>query len=167
MTKLEKALQTCQKQCDKLGIPYGSVFDISPSKRAQKRWGTCFVTPFGSRIVINRELLKKGVSEKALLDTVMHELLHTCPGCADHQETWKRYAAMVNAAYGYDVKRCTSPEEKGIKPTLENVRYRFRCTACGSIVERTRASAFTKNPAGYRCGKCGGTFERLPVPEKK
>lgn len=160
-TKLQKAFTKCKAQCDKLGIKYGGNITISPTTRVLKKWGSCRIYPhnFGFDIKINRRLLDDDVKEMALLDTVMHELLHTCPGCGDHGATWKKYADMVNKAYGYNVKRCTSYEEKGMEtPPRPVAKYRFMCKNCGTIVSRQRASAFTKNPSGYVCGKCGGKF---------
>lgn len=156
---LREALNECMKQCDALKIPYGNVFTIEASKRVTKRWGCCRYTRFGSLITINKRLLEADVSKMALMDTVMHELLHTCEGCQNHGERWKRYGEMVNKAYGYNIKRCTSTEEKGIaEPIRAAAKYRFMCKHCGSIVTRERASKFTRNPDAYRCGKCGGKF---------
>jgi len=162
MDKLHKALDKCMKQCDKLKIPYGRVLWIEPSKRVTKQWGCCRVSNFGSMITVNKRLLEPDISEDALINTVMHELLHTCPGCANHGAKWKRYASMVNKAYGCNIKRCTAPSEKGIDELPRPVaKYRFMCQKCGTVVSRQRASSFTKNPSGYVCGKCGGKFIAL------
>ena len=163
MTRLETVLNKCKKQCDALKIPYGNVVQIVPSQRVTRKWGSCRVAMGMNFITINKRLLEKDVSENALQDTVMHELLHTCPGCANHGNTWKYYAELVNRAYGYQIKRCTSAEEKGISiPEKKvNIKYRFRCKKCGKIVERQRASAFTRAPEKYRCAVCGGEFEKI------
>lgn len=162
MTKLENALKTCMKQCDALKIPYGKVLSIEPAKGTARRWGVCHYKPgIGSTIEINKLLLGGDVKEIYLLDTVMHELLHTCPECQNHGAVWKRYAAMVNKAYGYNVKRGTSAEEKEIPIVRPVARYKYKCLGCGAIIERQRASNFIKHPESYRCGNCKGKFIAL------
>ena len=37
-------------------------------------------------------------------DVLLHELIHTLPGCFDHGKRFKGAAAKVNAAYGADVR---------------------------------------------------------------
>ena len=37
-------------------------------------------------------------------DVLFHELIHTLPGCFDHGRRFREVAAMVNAAYGTDVR---------------------------------------------------------------
>ena len=37
-------------------------------------------------------------------DVLFHELIHTLPGCFDHGMGFREVAAMVNAAYGTDVR---------------------------------------------------------------
>ena len=94
--------------------------------------------------------------------TVMHEILHTCEGCMNHGQTWKNLADKVNRAYGYNIKRATSAEEKGIDPVVEKViRYRFVCHGCNGIVDRQRKSEFTEHYWRYRCARCGSGFKRV------
>ena len=159
--KLNEALKICLEQCEKLGIPCGKIVSISPARRGSKRWGVCKVRPYGYMIEINRALLEDDVSKAALLDTVMHEVLHTCKDCCNHGAVWKSYATMVNRAYGYNIKRTTSAEEKGIEVESVAAKYRFQCAKCGAIIGRARESAFTRNPDNYRCARCKGKFIRL------
>lgn len=162
MEKLEAALETCRRQCDALRIPYGKVNAIYPSTKVNRRWGMCYYRPYGSDIEISKVLLDSKVEEIHLLDTVMHELLHTCPGCQNHGAQWKRYATMVNTAYGYHVKRGSSYAEMGLTdPEEKTAKYRFKCQSCGAVITRQRASAFTRNPDGYRCGACRGKLVRV------
>jgi len=159
--KLQEAYELCRTQCKQLGIPYGKIVDVEPDRKGTKRWGVCQRTPAGFTIKINQRLLADGVDKNGLLTTVMHEILHTCPDCWNHGKVWKAYAAKVKQEFGYDVKRTTSAEEKGMETIVRVDRYKFRCQRCGAIVGRAKASAFTKHPENYRCAICGGSFIRL------
>lgn len=161
MNDLEKGLALCKKQCDSLNIPYGNILFVSWFDRPLSHWGDCFTTKFGSMIRINPVL--RSATEMAFMNTLMHEVLHTCPGCHNHGKLWKSYAAKVNAKFGYDVKRGTSAQEKGLESTTpqKKPKYVFECVNCGSKVRRYRASEFTRHPEGYRCGKCNGKFKQI------
>jgi predicted SprT family Zn-dependent metalloprotease len=109
-------------------------------------------------------LLADDVTNDGAINTIIHELLHTVQGCMNHGENWKREANKVNRVYGYNIKRCSSAEEKGVEP-IENIpqaiKYQFKCKDCGKVYSRTRASRFTKNWQRYRCGCCGGQFTKV------
>lgn len=90
-------------------------------------------------------------------------MLHTCKDGMSHTGEWKRLADKVNRYYGYNIKRCTSAEEKGIKVEKKenNYKYVFKCTGCGQTIGRMRQSRFTQYYYAYRCGRCMGKFEQI------
>lgn len=159
----------CMRELDALNIPYGKVHEVTINTRAKRRWGQCQKRNGVYRINISDRLLGENVSKDALKHTVIHELLHTVPNCMNHREPWKAVADKVNKAYGYNIKRCTSSEEKGLDDTdveetrrrTSTIKHLFKCTGCGQQIERVRESKFTRNPQNYRCGKCGSRFEKL------
>ena len=54
--------------------------------RAKRRLGCCFY--HGGEYTI--EVAARLLGQPGLLrETLVHELLHTCPGCRDHGERWK------------------------------------------------------------------------------
>ena len=55
-------------------------------------------------IGINAEFAAKG-TEKAIINTMYHELLHTLPDCQNHGRIWKQYAQKVKILFGYNVCR--------------------------------------------------------------
>lgn len=167
MRNLATVANDCQRKLDAIGIPYRkSTFTVNT--RAKKRWGQC--CPPKQRngafaINISKRLLMDDVELKSLEDTVLHELLHTCEGCLNHGPKWKMYAAKVNRTYGYNIKRCTSSQEKGIVPdpvvAREDMKYLVRCKSCGRLVGRQRKTHFVEHCECWRCGVCGGNFERI------
>jgi len=153
----------CMEYLDNIGIEYGNVIDFSVNTRAQRRWGQCRAVPGGYTININAVLLDERNSEEGLISTILHELLHTCKGCMNHGENWKRLARKVNSAYGYDIKRTSSADEKGITadPRLETAKHKFVCEKCGRVVIRQRESDFTRHYKLYTCGVCHSHFRKI------
>ena len=62
-------------------------------------------------IGINTNFVAKG-TDKAITNTLYHELLHTLPGCQNHKNRWKMYAAKVHELFGYDVRRVGGDKTK-------------------------------------------------------
>lgn len=69
-------------------------------------------------------------SEK-LLSTVIHELIHTIPGCMNHGFNFKYYAALVNKKYPkLNIQRCTSMSQFGIQKAKKEPLYVVVCNNC-------------------------------------
>jgi len=160
MRDLLKYGAMCMDMLDDLNIPYGNVLEIVINTRAGKRWGQCKKISSGYSININADLLREENDEAGLINTLLHELLHTCPNCMNHGECWKRYAAMINRRYGYDVKRTSSAEEKGV--VIRNVgrkeeyKYFCKCEKCGYVWRYKRMCETVRNPGKYQHHGCGG-----------
>lgn len=149
-------------QARALKIPVGGPIEPSVvlNGRATGRFGCCRRKNGVFTIELSLRLL--GASERAVMQTLAHEVLHTCRGCADHGGRWKGYAARMNAAYGYEIARTDSCEKLGV-PDVAKVRYVLVCTRCGAQICRSRRSRLVDHPERYRC-RCGGTLE-LRRPE--
>ena len=75
-----------------------------------------------------------------------------------HTVKWKYNAEVINQVYGYNIKRITQGEEKGIENYESqemNIKYIFTCGKCGATIYRKRDSKFTRNYTYYECGRCG------------
>ncbi len=164
MKELEKFVAQCQRDLDSLGIPYGKVRRWEINTRAKARWGLCKCLKGGGFVIsIAQILLEDDVADQALKDTIVHELLHTVPGCLDHKGKWKMYAELVNRKLPqYTIKRTASREEKGI--TVQRAepvcRYVVKCCSCGAEFPRERESKLIKHPEQFRCGLCHGRLIR-------
>lgn len=150
----------CLKELEDTRIPVGRVEKWEINRRATTRWGQCVKKSTGGYIIqISARLLEDDrISEKDCKTTMLHELLHTCRGGMKHTGKWKEYADILNAKYGYDIKRVTSGEEKGVenhKVKHRAVKYIFKCRFCGQTISRTRACKFTRYYKNYICGLCG------------
>lgn len=172
MERLERAFNEAKEILDNLGISYSKcIFGPCINTRAKSRWGRC---SYNRRtglfsIEINADLLDDGVSHEALMNTVIHELLHADEKrfSDGHRGAWKMCANLVNTYYPqYNIKCATSPEEKGIADSISNrsygVKYIVTCESCGYVNRYKRKSKVVtlieRKPCGAcRCGVCGGS----------
>lgn len=177
MKDLQKYFNECIDELDTLGINYGNITDITVNYRAKSRWGQCRRVGNTFKININSDLLHDDAPEKGLKETIIHEILHTCPKCMCHTGEWKRLANLVNRYYGYNVKRCDNSYDKGMdefyknheeiaiaqRPRKMEYKYEFKCTGCGQTIRRKKESKFTKYYKNYRCGICHGEFVKTNI----
>lgn len=171
----------CRGICEDLGIPVGKVRDVSFNKRKWTRsLGKCRRADSIYIIEIRRDLVSPGCPPDLLMNTMLHELLHTCPGCMNHGKSWHAYAAMLNGL-GFNVQSQTKAEELpeemhrsaqgaeqvyGTPPhTRQHIssrpqyRYELVC-ANGHHIYRQKMSKAVKHPELYRC-QCGAKLKRV------
>ncbi len=161
MKDFERLIQESLEEVKHVGIKPGEISSFSVNTRAKTRWGLCKKDVDGRfSIEVAAKLLEDDrISEKSCKETIIHEILHTCKGCMRHTGKWKYYAEVMNQVYGYNIKRVTTGEEKGVenyKQTNEmSVKYIFTCENCGATIYRKRDSKFTRNYKYYGCARCG------------
>ena len=164
MKDLMKLVGECQRDLASINIRTGVVKTWSVNTRAKARWGLCTkVARSAFAIQIAAALLQDDVDDQAAKDTIVHELLHTIPGCFKHTGKWKQYALLVNRMLPqYTIKRGSSFEEKGLEDTRPEpeCRYMLKCLRCGSEIGRQRMSAAVEHPERFRC-TCGGRLTRI------
>ena len=143
-----------------LGIETGEIVEVKLNYRAKNRLGRCtrnniFCT---YTLEFNHLIFSDEADEDAIMNVLIHEILHTCKDCMTHKGEWKRLANIVNANTKYNITRCANYESLGIEDPKEEKKhnYVFVCEDCGQVIIRERASKFTRNYHAYRCGKCGG-----------
>lgn len=86
MKDLMKFVAICKADLDSLGIKYGRVSNWTVNTRAKSRLGQCRKIGEGLfDINISDALLKEDVDNQITLNTIIHELLHTVPGCFTHK----------------------------------------------------------------------------------
>ena len=167
MKDYEKLREECLQEVLSAGILPGNISSWTINTRAKSRWGLCKKKGDSYEISISDSLLSdERVSEKACKTTIIHEILHTCKDSMKHTGNWKKYAEIMNAKYGYDIKRVSSGSEKGVedyKVKHRAVKYKYRCRRCGQIITKSRKCKFTRYYRNYGCGICGTlrAFERV------
>ena len=159
MNDFDALLARVRAQAEALSIPVSP--RLSPhvvvNRRAVTRFGCCVCRDGQYHIELTQRLLE--APERACLQTLAHEVLHTCPGCRNHGVRWKGYAQRMNEAYGYDIRRTGTCEELEI-PDVRPVRHLLVCQSCGKEFPRAVASPLVRHPERYRC-RCGGVLRRM------
>ena len=164
--RLKQSLHECEMICRHAGIKTGKITDIRVNPLLRSAWGRCITDRIaGTHIIeINEVLLDDSVPDLSLKRTIIHELCHTVKDGHGHKRGWLEAAHRLKQVYGLQLSPANSAEELFVPNKLSQnpvIRYVFRCTDCGMVIERCRRSKFVDNPEKYRCGNCGGTFEQL------
>lgn len=167
--RLKAVYNECIEEMNVLDVPFGKITEVTVNYRAKSRWGQCKKTGDIYTINISSILLEDATPDKGLKETIIHEIIHTCPKCMCHTGEWKRWVDLVNDCYGYAIKRTNSAADKGVDEDayLERrtagvkIKYRFRCDKCGAEINRARESRFTRHYEMYRCAKCHGRISRV------
>ncbi len=158
-----RLLEECKQELAKIGISYGKISRVSLNPRFRRTYGTCEEIARGVyAIELSSRLVADSVSDQAVKDTLMHELLHTAAPRDHHGKRWKALADKVNRSLpAYQIQRTTSFADKGMEPPpAREARYTVACSACGREYTRTRMSKLIQKPYMYRCGACGGKLLR-------
>lgn len=162
---VDQLLEEVKREARALSIPFSqqTLEQVVLNRRAKKRFGCCKKTGQGYIIEISEMVLS--CEEKIIKQILAHELLHTCKDCYNHSPKWKAYAALMNEAYGYEIKRTCSREELGLQEvggglSEFGVKYRLQCMDCGKVIQRQRKSRLIRYPWLYRC-RCGGKLKRI------
>ena len=137
--------------------------EIRINKRPRKRFGACKRENGVFHIEISSFILDCDIAK--IRNVIAHEVLHTCRGCDNHGKIWKSYAAIMNAKYGYHIKRTSSFSEMGLpepEPAEHRIKYVMKCTRCGREYPRERFTCVMKKINAYRCN-CGGRLEVYKV----
>ncbi len=163
MRNLQSYIDTCLKEVEEAGIKHGDIKKVSVNNRAIKRYGMCSYQKDGTfSIEISKYLLDERIPEIELKNTIVHEILHTCKGCMNHGNTWKRNANLMNKKYGYRLTRVrTCKEFTKIVEEEQPYKYIVRCTKCGYEYKRRKKSRLIEHINEFTCGNCGGKLELL------
>ena len=189
--KLNKLYLECIKELNMVGIDildekyYGKI-DISISKRNNKRYGCCrqeepdkrykATIKRGRKKIIRYERFNKHhieiskwvleLEDNIIKNTIIHELIHCIPYCNNHGIEFKKYAKLINNAYGYDISRVGDKKKDYEKSNIEynegqKYNYRVVCKGCKQEFYRQRINKdFVKK---YICGKCKSKFEVVRI----
>ena len=128
--------------------------DVVINTRARTRFGCCRSRMGRHTIEVAAALLE--ADEQAIRQVLAHEVLHTCPGCANHGAKWQHWALLMSQRFGYDIHRTDSHGALGIEDARP-VRYVVVCRQCGNRINRMKRSSLVQHPERYRC-KCGGSL---------
>ena len=156
--ELQELFEVCKKEVEDARIVRGNIYaTIKVNSRFSKKWGVCRKRNGIYYIEVADRLLN--ADEISIKTTIIHEILHTVKGCMNHGPEWKRVADIMNRKYGYNIKRTTSEEEKGLEVDWDAFKYIVKCKKCGHTFGYTRKTKCIQYISQYRCAACKGHLE--------
>ena len=146
MKNLDEYTERCQALLDSLEIPYRFA-NISYNGRISTKWGYCKKIDRNRFIISIASILgDDNAPEQAIMSVLLHEYLHTCPGCFNHGKKWKEYAKKIKKITGIKIKTSQSADNLGI-----DSKYYIKCRNCKQKVWYT----FRPRNCGKVCPYCG------------
>ena len=125
--------------------------------RATTQYGRCTKLPNGS-FKISLSKFFKDNPEQEVIETLVHEVLHTLEGCQNHGVDWKASAFVMNQRFGYNIT--TTSSTPMARESEIAYKYVIKCTNCGSIIKRQKKSKLVTHTNEFKC-KCGGKLELM------
>lgn len=112
-------------------------------------------------VVINTLFL---ITEEEIINTLIHEILHTINFDCGHKFQWLYLANKINIKFGLKIQRCSNHSTETINNILINERNKkaliLKCKCCKKEFIRKRAIDRVKfNLDRYQCGHCRGRLE--------
>lgn len=167
MKNLYAIANLCIRNLNAIGIYPNEVVEFKVNSRAKRRFGQASYNSLYDEytIEINSILLRDDCPEKALLETLYHELLHCVDGCMNHGKEWQELADLVSDCYMVNISRTNTLEDKYGKEYAKIVRneqqsdkkeYRCYCSDCGQVYKRVgyRAPKWYTHTDNYFCTPC-------------
>lgn len=167
MKNLWKLYSECVTELIRINMDISDrITEVKPNGRLRTVLGKCkYNRRTGNySIEINTCLLTDEAETQAAKETIVHELIHTCPGCMNHGYEWKRRGDRVSRMLGYDVCRLRDIDTLnnwGVEVKQETYKYALVCNDCGNQYKQKRWSKSLENPSKYRCGKCHGCLHTI------
>lgn len=157
--KVNELLKKAIILVESIGITPGKIVsEVKINTRAKTMFGRCNRKmkngSYEFQIEVSKFLLE---SESGTMNTLIHEVLHTCKGCFNHGKVWTAYANKVTRELGYTITRTSTAESKGLKK--EEYKYVVECVSCKIKYGRHRMTKLIANPDFYACA-CGGNLKR-------
>lgn len=160
-TDLDNLLAKAIEEVKEQGIKPGNIDPTLYVSNAAKEFGRCTRNATNFEIRISKYIMNN--TEEDLMQTLVHEVLHSVAGCMNHGAQWKKVADIMNKAKGYDISRLTSISAANLTSEHQAVltKYVVVCVDCRNELYRQRKSKLINYPELYTCGACGGELERI------
>lgn len=147
----------CRRILEELGIMPGKVCNVRMQDNPKVCESSCVVMgDKGFEIRIDDLYHRDELTEYDLMCTMLHELLHTIPGCFDHKGKWAKYARCVTEKTEYDLLRLKVGKYEMLHPDAK-VLHKAVCPECGSymLLRNKRRKWNDKLPGGGKICRCG------------
>lgn len=172
MKDVRKVFNECVMEMKRINMDISDrIVKVSVNGRLSRALGRCKMirNAYGNRyeIEINPCMLGDEVEIQATKNTIMHELIHTCPDCMNHGYEWKRRADRVNRMLGYNIQTMSEVEAleaAGVQLRKTGYKYAAICNECGCTAKMwKRWNSTIENIGSYRCGQCRGNLHIISL----
>ena len=163
----DRLLNECIEECKSAGVPLCRILPSVKISRSTTKFGS-YDTKTGQVFV--SEIIFK-LSEYVIKNVMIHELIHSVPGAANHGKTFKRWADIMNSR-GWiiephsDLRRLAELSGKRMEDLALPETVFIACRICGDYVLKKENSATLRFTGRHRCGKCDGGLDVISVDEK-
>ncbi len=141
------------------------VVEVKISPRAVRRHGVCRYENGNCIIEVSKHLFR--VDDKEMINTLIHEILHTFKDTKGHNYKWKWYAKRISDNTEYKIERTGTSEAL----TIDDYNYLITCVKCGNKIKRCRISQRFINSCSKKycyCRQCHGQdFKIIDLKENK
>ena len=108
--ELKEMVLTIRKDMKKCKIPCGVIDDVKIARKNARYFAITEINNSGKyTITFSGVALLAG--KQSLINTIMHELCHTCKGAYNHGAKFKKYGDMVYKNFGYKIETHSTEEE--------------------------------------------------------
>ena len=158
INELTTLANKCSQNLRNIGIPVANVSGYTINSRTSKRLGRCSRRDNQFYIEVSSKILH---DKKEVLNTIYHELIHTCPSCFNHGDKWQMYGQLAESKLKLEkpITRCTSVDRT--EEYVSQFKYVLKCECCGVEILKDRMCGVVKNPELYIHRVCGGHFTRV------
>ena len=116
---MKNLISDCIKKCKAVNIPISDQIIFS-TMAGERIYGQCISVRNSGCFRI--EISKYLVNESEIVNTIFHELLHTCPDCSGHDRQWQAYGKLIEKYYGQNITRVGN---KQIKADIRSSKRRY------------------------------------------
>lgn len=142
------------------------VVDVKISPRAIRRHGICRYENGNCIIEVSKHLFRTDDNDE-MINTLIHEILHTFKDTKGHNYKWKWYARRISDNTKYKIERTGTSEAL----TIDDYNYLITCVKCGNKNKRLRLSQRSINLFSHNrcyCTLCHGRdFKIVDLKENK
>ncbi|MBQ0065975.1 MAG: hypothetical protein KBT48_09440 [Firmicutes bacterium] len=162
----------CKKMLSDIGIETAKNIDFEIEMQ-ENLWGLTTLCGNDAYVIsINyilldfsymNEFVKKDKRKcPGLLNTIIHELLHTCKNSMDHGTEWTKNVKKVYEKYGIEIHETDSNKRKGIPNDfyIDYLPYALKCKKCGALFGYYNENEIPNIKKNY-CGACAGKLIRI------
>lgn len=152
---LQEYINECYLILDNLNIPYydKTLVVFKWNNRISTKWGYCRKNNDNTfTIAISSCLREDNIKHKKVLSVILHEILHTCPGCFNHGELWTSYAKQINQHYNIKIRETSSAKELKVP-----YKYIVKCKNCKIKI----AFALKPSMTNRKCPYCHSSNLKL------